>query len=89
MKPATEHETPKFNEENSSVRRRSEAARPSSPELEGMSRESRIEYKLIEAEGLLNSLPSTDSRRRLLSAAVMRGDEALLDAILSTLNSER
>jgi hypothetical protein len=89
MKPATLHETSKFNEENSSVRRRGDTAPASSPELDGMSRESRIEHKLLEAEGLLNDLPSTDSRRRLLSAAVMRGDEALLDAILSTLNADR
>lgn len=57
---------------------------PSSPEL-ALSREQRLELKLLEAEALLER---SDPRRRLLQAAAMRSDEGLVDAVLSTLRDD-
>jgi hypothetical protein len=51
-----------------------------------LSRDERIEQKIRLAEQRLRELPSTDSRVRLLQAAAMRRDEALLDAILASLD---
>ena len=83
MKPAVDSKggNPAPAEEGSSVRDRTQSRPPSSPDLR-LSRELRMEQKLLEAESLLER---TDSRRRLLQAAAMRGDEGLVDAILSTL----
>lgn len=51
-----------------------------------LSREQRIEQKLQEAEQRLRRLGTLDSRVRLLQVAVLRRDEALLDAILASLD---
>jgi hypothetical protein len=51
-----------------------------------LSREERIEQKLIEAERRLRDLGASDSRARLLQVAVLRRDEALIDAILASLD---
>ncbi|MFO7180422.1 MAG: hypothetical protein DIU78_017110 [Pseudomonadota bacterium] len=60
---------------------------PSDPDLLPLSREARIEQKLILAERLLARLPQSDSRARLFHAAVLRRDEALLDALLVELDA--
>ena len=49
----------------------------------------RLEKKMLLAGELLRNLPSTDSRVRLIYAAVMRRDETLLDAILAELNKPK
>ena len=59
--------------------------RPSAPGSSGLSRDARMVLKAAEAERLLASKPPNDGRVRLLQAALLRGDEALLDAILETL----
>lgn len=46
----------------------------------------RLEKKMRVAAELMRDLPITDSRMRLLSVAVMRRDEALLDGVLAELN---
>jgi hypothetical protein len=46
----------------------------------------RLEKKMRIAGELMKDLPSTDSRVRLLYAAIMRRDEALLDGVLAELN---
>lgn len=89
MKPAIDNEgsSPHL-DEGSSVRARSESARPSapsSPDLGAPPRDVRIQGKIEEAEALLAKTPANDSRRRLLQAAILRRDEGLVDAILSTL----
>jgi hypothetical protein len=45
-------------------------------------RSDRIERKLRIAQALLADLPPSDGRARLLRAAIVRRDEALLDGIL-------
>lgn len=45
----------------------------------------RLERKLRIARELLDRLPASDSRGRLLSIAVLRRDEALLDGVLASL----
>lgn len=64
--------------------RRRPSRSPSSPELH-LSRELRLEQKVLEAEALLER---GDPRRRLLQAGAMRSDEALVDAVLSTLRDD-
>jgi hypothetical protein len=87
MKPAIDKEGQSPHpDEGSAIRARSPSARPSSPDLT-VPRETRIEQKVIEAEALLASTVPSDPRRRLLQAAMLRRDEALLDAILTTLHS--
>jgi hypothetical protein len=61
--------------------RKAPSRAPSSPDLR-LSRELRLEHKLLEADALLDR---ADPRRRLLQAAAMRSDEGLVDAVLSTL----
>jgi hypothetical protein len=51
-----------------------------------LSRQERIEQKVREAERRLRELGTEDSRARLLQVAVLRRDEALLDAILASLD---
>lgn len=46
----------------------------------------RLEKKMQLAGELMKGLPPTDARVRLLSVAVMRRDEALLDGLLAELN---
>lgn len=86
MKPAIDNEgsSPHL-DEGSSVRERSQSSRPSTPGLGAPPREVRIDQKFREAEALLVGVPPTDGRRRLLQAAILRRDEGLVDAILSTL----
>lgn len=48
--------------------------------------DARIEAKLRVAASIIDELPATDSRVRLLHIAIMRRDEALLDGVLSELN---
>jgi hypothetical protein len=89
MKPAIDNEgSSPHPDEGSSIRARTESARPSapsSPELNAPPRDVRIEQKIREAELLLESSQPGDARRRLLQAAILRRDEGLVDAILSTL----
>jgi len=54
-----------------------------------LSRDERIEQKIREAELRLRQLSARDSRARLLQAAALRRDEALLDAILASLDHGR
>ncbi len=51
-----------------------------------LTRDERIEQKLREAERRLSGQGANDSRLRLLQAAALRRDEALLDAILASLD---
>ncbi len=51
-----------------------------------LSRDERLEQKIRQAEQRLRELGANDSRVRLLQAAAMRRDEALLDAILASLD---
>ena len=46
----------------------------------------RIEQKVRLALALMQNLPPTDTRVRLLNIAIMRRDEALLDGVLAELN---
>jgi hypothetical protein len=62
-----------------SARRRVEASRESVGE-----RSHRIGAKIAEAHALLQQLPPTDPRLRLLCSAILRKDEVLLDAVLRT-----
>ncbi len=48
--------------------------------------DARIEAKLRVAASIIDDLPATDSRVRLLHIAIMRRDESLLDGVLSELN---
>jgi hypothetical protein len=48
----------------------------------------RLEQKMRKAGALLQNLPPSDSRVRLLYVAIMRRDEALLDGVLAELNKE-
>ena len=82
--------------ELSEVRARPNLRRPSSssiPDVPGSSprdsvgaaaveRGERIERKLRIAHALLDDLPPSDPRARLLRAAIIRRDEALLDGLL-------
>jgi hypothetical protein len=55
------------------------------PPLGMVSSRERLEGKLRTARELLEKLPASDERARLLQIAVMRRDEALLDGVLSAL----
>jgi hypothetical protein len=59
---------------------------PPSTASVSLSRQERIEQKVREAERRLRQLAAQDSRARLLQVAVLRRDEALLDAILASLD---
>jgi hypothetical protein len=48
----------------------------------------RLERKLKLGQKLLNELPASNEHARLLSIAVMRRDEALLDGVLKALGRE-
>jgi hypothetical protein len=50
------------------------------------SRDDRIEQKLRVATALMQNLPPSDTRVRLLNIAIMRRDESLLDGVLAELN---
>ena len=49
----------------------------------------RIDQKIRQAESLLGTLPSNHPKRRLLELAIIRRDEAVLDAVMASLHSER
>ncbi|HTQ08395.1 MAG TPA: hypothetical protein VMI54_31285 [Polyangiaceae bacterium] len=55
------------------------------PPFAATSPRERLEGKLRTARELLDRLPASDERARLLQVAVMRRDEALLDGVLSAL----
>ena len=72
--------TPAENEhESKSSPPRSRSSMPASSLTE------RLEQKVRLATALLEKLPANDPRARLLHAAVLRRDEALLDGVLSEL----
>ncbi len=83
MKPVSARDDKSPNSEGSAVRPR--GARSTDPELAVGSREVRMAQKVMEAEALLRERSPRDDRHRLLQTALHRKDEALLDAILSTL----
>lgn len=58
---------------------------PSSPSLSAGATRDRLEQKLRRGRTVLASLPPGDDRARLLSVAIMRRDEALLDGVLASL----
>ncbi len=80
--------------EDSQVQRRSPtgerpALRPRLSSAPGeLTSHERLERKLQRGRKLLDALPASDPRARLLSAAVMRRDEALLEAVLARFTSE-
>ena len=63
------------------TKRSHSSTRPASGSLDD-----RLEKKMRLAGELLQNLPSTDTRVRLLYIAIMRRDEALLDGVLAELN---
>jgi hypothetical protein len=62
------------------------ARTPSSTRSVLGSRDERLEHKVRLASVLMQDLPATDTRVRLLNIAIMRRDEALLDGVLAELN---
>jgi hypothetical protein len=82
MNPADKPKPSSSSQERSRVRL---AIRPSEPPMTGLLRGARIDQKLILARALLAELPPNDSRVSLVQAAVLRSDEGLLDAVLSSL----
>lgn len=81
--------TPSTPDDQSAVRERSSPpAPPVSPISSGAPRE-RLEAKLRTARAVLDDLPASDERARLLHIAIMRRDEALLDGVLGALGVQR
>ena len=72
-------------DEQSSVREREERPQTRSKSDPSFSLAQRMETKLIAAAALLSKLEPQDARARLLSIAVLRRDESLLDGILAEL----
>jgi hypothetical protein len=64
-----------------SAKRSHSSTRPAEGSLDD-----RLEKKMRVAAELMRNLPSSDSRVRLLSIAIMRRDEALVDGVLAELN---
>jgi hypothetical protein len=79
--PRQRPSSPSSPDDQSTVR---QVSQPPPPFGVGGSRE-RLEGKLRTARELLEKLPASDERARLLQVAVMRRDEALLDGVLSAL----
>jgi hypothetical protein len=82
-------------EEDSRVRRASDshgatpAARPRLSSAPGeVTPHERLERKLRVGRQLLGELPASNEHARLLSIAVMRRDEALLDGVLKALGRQ-
>jgi hypothetical protein len=71
-----------FDKEESHVRERA-SARESVTD-----RTARIDRKLALANLLLAKMPPTNSRARLLTSAMLRRDEVLLDAVLAEMESD-
>lgn len=63
------------------AKRRGSGTRPASGSLDD-----RLEQKMRLADELMRHLPTSDTRVRLLSIAIMRRDESLLDGVLAELN---
>ena len=81
--------TPSTPDDQSAVRERSSPPPPpASPLSSGAPRE-RLEAKLRTARAVLDNLPASDERARLLHIAIMRRDEALLDGVLGALGMQR
>jgi hypothetical protein len=77
-------------EEDSQVQRKSHpgdgpAARPRQASAPDLTPHERLERKLRLGQKLLSELPASNVHARLLSVAVMRRDEALLDGVLAAL----
>lgn len=82
--------------EKSSVRRRSDPPRTQSGVIESVAtatmadsaiqRSARIEHKVRLGKIILEDLPKTDTRARLLEAAILRRDEVLLDGVLAMIS---
>ena len=79
-------------EEDSRIRRASgdgPAPRPRMSSAPGeLTSHERLERKLRLGRQLLDQLPASNEHARLLSVAVMRRDEALLDGVLAALGRE-
>ena len=79
-------------EEDSRVRRTTSGAPAPRPRLSSAPGEptshERLERKLRLGRQLLDELPASNEHARLLSVAVMRRDEALLDGVLAALGRE-
>jgi len=79
-------------EEDSRVRRTPEDAPAARPRLSSapgdVTPHERLERKLRLGRQLLAQLPASNEHARLLSIAVMRRDEALLDGVLAALARE-
>jgi len=79
-------------EEESRVRRTSEGTPAPRPRMSSAPGEitphERLERKLRVGRQLLTELPAGNEHARLLSVAVMRRDEALLDGVLAALGRE-
>ena len=78
-------------EEDSRVRRTTDGAPAPRPRLSSSPGEiphDRFERKLRLGRQLLNELPASNDHARLLSIALMRRDEALLDGVLAALGRE-
>jgi hypothetical protein len=91
---------PKRSEEQSAVRKRdsgrpgTEPARVNQAPISSIAetairRNERIEHKLRLSRILLQDLPASDARSRLLELAIMRRDEVLLDGVLELLMRPR
>jgi hypothetical protein len=88
-------------EEETSVRSRPDAPKsksgaypvastlPPSSNSSVAERSERIDHKMAIATTLLRDLSPLDARARLLSSAILRRDEILLDAILSGMTDQR
>jgi hypothetical protein len=77
--------------EVSSIRERSPSAAPSTAPTStsaGATRE-RLEAKLRTARAVLETMPATDDRARLLHIAIVRRDESLLDGVLAAIEAAR
>jgi hypothetical protein len=82
-------DTAESREEESQVLRRTTPPRARiSSTPGGMTSHERLEQKLKLGQKLLNELPASNEHARLLSIAVMRRDEALLDGVLAALGRE-
>jgi len=61
---------------------------PSSTDQSIAERTERIDHKMAIATTLLSGMSALDARARLLSSAILRRDEVLLDAILSGMTDQ-
>lgn len=73
--------SPDTGEPSPKQRRAHSSTRPAAGSLDD-----RLDKKMNAARELMKDLPATDARVRLLHAAILRRDEALLDGVLAELN---